>query len=81
MARLERLEAIIEMARSLPFEVVFWTAQNVWSEVRRTTYQEVSQLEQQGDEEAREWVRHFLSLGEQLEVRVTDDVKVQTQIG
>jgi hypothetical protein len=28
---LERLEAIVGQARSLPFEVTMWTAQNVWA--------------------------------------------------
>ncbi len=45
-----RLKAIVEMARSLPFEVILWTAQNVWSEMRRTVYQEVSQREQEGED-------------------------------
>jgi hypothetical protein len=48
-----------------------WTAQNAWSEVRRTVFEELSQNGQQGDEEARSWVQHFLLLGERLEVRVT----------
>jgi hypothetical protein len=77
-ARVQRLEAIIEMARALPFEVVLWTAQNAWSEVRRTVFEELSQRGQQGEEEARSWVQHFQSLGEKLEVRVTDSVTVLT---
>ena len=65
-ARIERLEAIIETARKLPFDVVLWTAQNVWAGMRRTVYQEVGQREQLGDEEARSWLHHFRSLGEKL---------------
>lgn len=80
-AFVERLNAIIEMARSLPFEVVFWSAQNVWCDVRRTALDEATQREQQGDEEARAWLQHFRSLGEKLRVRVSDGVKVQTQTG
>jgi len=80
-ARVRRLEAIIEMARSLPFEVVLWTAQNVWSEVRHSVLDEFVRRELQGDEEARAWLEHFRSLGEKLQVRVSNGVKVQTQAG
>ena len=73
-ARIERLEAIIETARKLPFDVVLWTAQNVWAAMRRTIYQQVSQRGQEGDEEARSWLHHFRSLGEKLGVRVNGAV-------
>jgi alpha-amylase/alpha-mannosidase (GH57 family) len=80
-ARVQRLESVIEMARALPFEVVLWTAQNVWLDIRRAVFDEFVQRELQGDEEAVAWLRHFRSLGEKLEVLVADNVKVQTQAG
>lgn len=67
--RLERLEAIVEMARSLPFDVLLWGAQNVWAEIRRTVFAEVSRREQEGDENARAWLQRFQSIGERLKVR------------
>jgi alpha-amylase/alpha-mannosidase (GH57 family) len=75
-ALVERLEAIIDMARSLPFEVVLWTPQNVWSEIRRTTFGERNKRAQEGSEDCRFWVQHFRSLGEKLKVRVPEDVSV-----
>ena len=61
---IQRLEAIVDMAHSLPFEVVLWTAQNIWSDVRRS----MTEVEQ--EEEGERWRRHFLSLGEKLQFRV-----------
>jgi hypothetical protein len=66
------------MACALPFSVVLWTAQNVWSEKRRCIFEEFNQRAQQGDEEAQAWVQHFLALGEKLKVRVTGCSKTQT---
>jgi alpha-amylase/alpha-mannosidase (GH57 family) len=72
LSSMQRLESIIEMARSLSFAVVLWTAQNMWSEVRRTIYEEVSQRGQQGDAEAACWLQHFRSLGEKLGIEVAN---------
>jgi alpha-amylase/alpha-mannosidase (GH57 family) len=77
---LQRLDSVITMARSLPFEVLLWTAQNVWSDMRRTVYEEMSEREQHGDEEARSWMQPFRSLGESLKVRINGSVKVQAEI-
>jgi len=49
-------------------------------EVRRTVFEELSQREKQGDEEARAWVQHFQSVGEKLQVRTALPM-VQTQNG
>lgn len=80
-ACLERLEGIIEMARTLPFETVLWTPQNVWAEVRRNALGEQLRREQKGDEEARSWVQHFRSLGGKLKVHVPEDATVLAQTG
>ena len=66
----ERLETLVDMARSLPFEVVLWTPQNVWWEVSRSSLEQNRKRAQDGDQEARAWVQHFLALGEKLQVRV-----------
>ncbi len=47
LALIERLEAVIDMARTLPFEVDFWTAQNAWSEARRTILVELEAARRQ----------------------------------
>jgi hypothetical protein len=81
MACLDRLEGIIEMARSLPFETVLWSAQNAWVEVRRNTLREQLQREQDGGQDARSWVQHFLSLGEKLKVHTPEEATVLVQTG
>jgi len=67
---LERLEAIVALARSLPFEVAMWTAQNIWCQMRRTAFDEFARRREQGEPDARAWIEHFKSLGEKLAVRV-----------
>jgi len=68
---LEQVEAIVGQARSLPFEVAMWTAQNVWSQMRRTAFDEFAQRDEQGEPDARAWIAHFKALGEKLAVRVS----------
>jgi alpha-amylase/alpha-mannosidase (GH57 family) len=68
---LERLEAIVVQVHSLPFKVVMWTAQNVWSQMRRTAFDEFARRDEQGEPDARAWIEHFKSLGKQLAVRVS----------
>jgi hypothetical protein len=80
-ACLERLEGIVEMARSLPFETVLWTPQNVWADVRRNNLAEQLRREQEGDEGAHSWVHHFLSLGDNLKVHIPEDATVLAQTG
>jgi len=81
MTCLERLQGIIEMARSLPFETVLWAPQNAWVEVRRNTLREQLRREQDGDEDARSWVQHFLSLGDKLKVHIPEEATVLAQTG
>ena len=78
---LERLKSVVDMARSLPFEVVLWTPQNVWSEVRRISLEQRRKQEREGNEEAAAWLQHFRSLGEKLGVRVAEDATVEAQAG
>jgi hypothetical protein len=80
-ACLERLEGILEMARSLPFETVLWSLQNAWVEVRRNTLEEQLRREQDGDEDARSWVQHFLSLGDKLKVLIPEKATVLAHTG
>jgi alpha-amylase/alpha-mannosidase (GH57 family) len=80
-ASLDRLAAIVEMARSLPFEVGLWAPQNLWAEVRRNAFGEHRRQEQEGDEGARSWVQSFLSLGEKLKVHIPETATVLAQTG
>ena len=57
-ALLATIDAVVALARSLPFEVDLWKAQNVYYQLRQT---EFSQRQDQP-----EWLQPFLSLGERL---------------
>lgn len=69
LSRLERLEAVIDMARSLPFEVNLWKVQNRY-------YRMLQQVRPgflaRGDEQARAWLAHFDRLGEKLRICVPE---------
>ncbi len=67
---LKRLTAALELARSLPFEVILWSAQNTWFEIRRTVFADVSKCAEGGDAGAASWIEQFKSLGEKLAVCV-----------
>jgi alpha-amylase/alpha-mannosidase (GH57 family) len=66
---LERLEAVVGQARSLPFEVAMWTAQNIWSQMHGEVFNEFARRDEQGEPDARTWIDHFKALGEKLRVR------------
>jgi hypothetical protein len=68
---LGRLVTTVALARSLPFEVVLWSAQNLWYELSRTSKEEFASGAQGGDEGAREWVEKFHKLGEKLAIRMS----------
>jgi hypothetical protein len=67
---LRKLEALVDLARSLPFEVDFWKAQNIHFEMSQTFYPEVQSRAEKGDESAKIWVDHFLALGGKFSFRV-----------
>jgi len=67
---LERLETMVSLACFLPFEVSLWKAQNVYYDMLQTVYPDFQGKAEQGNEAAQEWVRHFVSLGDKLLVRV-----------
>jgi alpha-amylase/alpha-mannosidase (GH57 family) len=69
LKRLERLEAVIDMARSLPFEVNLWKVQNRYYQMLRQVRPE---FQARGDEEARAWLARFDSLGEKLRFRIPE---------
>ena len=69
------------MARSLPFEVGLWSPQNLWAEVRRNAFGKQSRREQEGEEAARSWVQHFLSLGDKLKVHIAENALILAHAG
>jgi alpha-amylase/alpha-mannosidase (GH57 family) len=68
---LRSLVAAVELARSLPFEVNMWKAQNVFYEMLWSNYPGVRRKARKGDNMAEEWVADFTSLGDKLEMSVT----------
>jgi alpha-amylase/alpha-mannosidase (GH57 family) len=67
---LQKLEAMASLARSLPFEVDFWKAQNIYYETLGTVYPQFREKAEGSDQIAEAWLTHFTSLGEKLSVRV-----------
>jgi alpha-amylase/alpha-mannosidase (GH57 family) len=72
---LKRLEAVIGLARSLPFEIELWKVQNKYYGLLQDSFAEFQQMAGQGDAVAKEWLDHFTSLGEKLSVRVEEAPK------
>ncbi len=70
MEMLEKLSAAIEVARSLPFEVVLWHVQNTYYGIMQKTYPAVGSRAKLGDAQAQAWIAAFRSLGVKLSVRV-----------
>jgi alpha-amylase/alpha-mannosidase (GH57 family) len=71
LSRLEELEAVVDLARQLPFEVDFWKVQNVYYRLLTTLLPGWRREADAGFEDARRWLERFLALGEKLAVKVT----------
>jgi alpha-amylase/alpha-mannosidase (GH57 family) len=67
---LQQLEAGVTLATELPFAVHPWKVQNIYYEMLNSAYPQQRRQAEQGQEEARAWVEHFVALGEKLSVRV-----------
>ncbi len=67
---LNKLEAAVSLARSLPFEMNLWKVQNICYDILQNVYPGFQAKAEQGDEGAKEWLRVFTALGEKLSVRV-----------
>ncbi len=66
-ALLATVDAVVAMARSLPFEVDLWMAQNVYYQLEQTEYPQRKTQQ--------EWVQPFISLGERLGMHVPQPVE------
>jgi alpha-amylase/alpha-mannosidase (GH57 family) len=64
--KLKELDAMAGLARSLPFAVDMWHAQNVYFELMKSRWPEMLQRLQSGEKEAEAWLDGFLALGEKL---------------
>ena len=67
---LKRIQTDIDVAKSLPFEVVLWKPQNIWFELRRTVFDGIAERAAGGDADAAGWVEQFRHLGESLSAQV-----------
>jgi hypothetical protein len=67
---MKKLEAVAGVARSLPFEVNIWRAQNNYYQMLQKVYPERVEEATKGNAEARAWVEHFVALGKNLAVNV-----------
>ena len=67
---LQKFETAAEVARKLPFEVSVWHPQNNYYALLQRVFPEMMERAQSGNEEARQWIEHFASLGRHLTVRV-----------
>ena len=67
---MKKLEAATGLARSLPFEVNIWRAQNNYYQILQNAYPNWVAKATGGDAAAREWVEHFAALGRNLSVKV-----------
>ncbi len=66
------LEDVVQLARTLPFEVELWQPQNVYCELMPSAFPDLLRLSETGDRTADVWLDHFLNLGRRLGVRVTE---------
>jgi hypothetical protein len=67
---MDRLEARLTLVKALPFRVVLWKPQNIWFEMRRTVFEDVSKRAAAGDAAATAWVDRFRRLGQNLSAEV-----------
>jgi alpha-amylase/alpha-mannosidase (GH57 family) len=67
---LQRVDATVALARTSPFDVDLWQAQNGCYELLQSIYPEQREKSETGDAAAAEWVRRFRTLAERLAVRV-----------
>jgi hypothetical protein len=73
LARLDALERMVALARSLPFEVDFWKVQNAYWRTMRESLPESRRACESGGEAACRYLERFVALGEKLSVRVDEN--------
>jgi len=69
---MRELGSAVALARSLPFPVDLWKAQNVHHDVRMSLYTQMSECAAQGDAAAARWTDTFRSLGDNLQFHMDE---------
>ena len=64
------MDALIDLAAILPFDINLWTVQNIGYELLHRVLPEYDRLAQQGDAAAQVWVAQFMSLVSKLRLAV-----------
>jgi hypothetical protein len=70
IALIKKLEGLAGLARRLPFEVNVWRSQDNYYHLLQTVFPEYVAKARSGDTDAIEWVNHFVTLGQNLSVKV-----------
>lgn len=68
---LENIEVILRILSALPLELDMWKAQNVYFSIGKQLYGGMREKAEKGDNNAKEWIKHFNSLGHYLQVKIT----------
>ena len=69
--KLKELLSAAQLASSAPFPVDLWMVQNLYHQLLHSTYPELKKREQEGDGAVKAWLEQFVSLGQQLSIRVS----------
>jgi len=67
---LNELLVAAELLRVLPFPVDLWKVQNLYYEILKSIYPAFQERAQRGEEAIQGWINQFVSLGQQLSIRV-----------
>lgn len=70
LSKLQELASAVSLLESLPFKVNLWTVQNICYEIFQSSYDELRNRAENGDETAQAWVNHFKPLAESLSLRI-----------
>jgi alpha-amylase/alpha-mannosidase (GH57 family) len=70
---LRRFGEAVEMGHDLPFEVIFWGAQNIYDDLLSSAYPGYLVRSREGDEQAAEWIERFRAIGGMLSIVVPED--------
>jgi hypothetical protein len=67
---MKKFETAAGVARAMPFDVNVWRAQNNYYQLLQKMYPKRLESAMQGRVQAREWVEHFVKIGQNLAVKV-----------
>jgi hypothetical protein len=70
LANLQELDSAVGTARSTPFDVVLWQAQNIYYGLLKTFYEQVRNKTAQIEGDPEQWSQSFRALGEKLSFAV-----------